>query len=63
MIDIIDLNTEVKGKTIYLRKKYNLKLPDAIISATAYAIEAILITSDKQLHQITEFKSISMNYE
>jgi len=58
MIDIINLNTEIKEKTIYLRKKYNLKLPDAIISATAYSIEAELITNDKQLCQITEIKSI-----
>lgn len=33
---IIDLNPEIKQKTIYFRSKYNLKLPDAIIAATSY---------------------------
>lgn len=61
MIDIINLNVEIKEKTIYLRKKYALKLPDAIISATAYFAEAILITNDKQLCQVTEIESIFTN--
>jgi len=55
------LNVEIKEKTIYLRKKYTLKLPDAIISATAYFAKAALITNDKQLCQITEIESIFTN--
>ncbi|WP_205943759.1 PIN domain-containing protein [Pedobacter aquae] len=33
---IINLNEEIKDLTIELKRKYKLKLPDAIIAATAY---------------------------
>ena len=32
---IFELNHQIKNKTILLRKKYRIKLPDAIIAATA----------------------------
>ena len=55
-IDIIDINKTIKTKTIELRKKYKLKLPDAIICATAVYLEATLITSDKKLKKVSELK-------
>ena len=53
---IIDINTHIKENTIYLRKKYKLKLPDAIISATALSDNIILFTNDKALFKITGIK-------
>ena len=53
-IDIIDLNKIIKEKTIELRKKYRLKLPDSIICATAYFEDAILVTNDKELKKVKE---------
>ncbi|WP_426670794.1 type II toxin-antitoxin system VapC family toxin [Mucilaginibacter sp. McL0603] len=40
------LNQNVKLKTIDIRKKYGLKLPDAIVAASALANNHILITND-----------------
>lgn len=45
---IIHLNDRIKEKYIELRKKYHLKLADAIIVATAIAFDFPLITADKQ---------------
>ena len=32
-----------------LRKRFGLKLPDAIVAATALALEATLLTNDQRL--------------
>jgi len=45
----ITISNEVKQKTIEIRKKINLKLPDSIIVATALIQNATLVTSDKKL--------------
>ena len=34
-----------------MRREKQLKLPDAIVAATASAVQAILITNDKRLAQ------------
>jgi len=39
-IDIIEMNDVIKEKAISLRKEYHLKLPEAIICATAYCENA-----------------------
>lgn len=50
-----EIDLEVENKTIYLRRKYNLKLPDAIIAASAIIEDAILITRNKKdFMKITE---------
>ena len=43
---IYQLNQSIKLKTIEIRKKYRLKLPDAIIAASALANNHILITNN-----------------
>ncbi len=58
---IIELGSEIKNLAIELRQKYNLKLPDSIIVATAIETKSILITSDKQLSKITEVETIEIN--
>jgi predicted nucleic acid-binding protein len=51
--NIIQLNDEIVDQTIAIRKKIKLKIPDAIIGATALVNQSILIT-----HNITDFKKI-----
>jgi predicted nucleic acid-binding protein len=46
---IIGLENEVKEIAIEFRRKYKLKLPDAIILATANFLNLPLITGDKKL--------------
>lgn len=47
--NIIDMNAEIKENTIKIRRSKNLKIPDAIIVATALSIDAVLITADKEI--------------
>lgn len=53
---IVNVNEEIKKKTIELRKRYRLKLPDSIIVATAIIENAILVTADRQLKKIKELE-------
>lgn len=46
---IIGIENDIKERTIELRKKKKLKLPDAIILATAHYLNVPLITADKAL--------------
>ena len=50
---IIPLTDNIVAKTIEIRKKLKVKLPDAIIAATCLVSDLILIT-----HNINDFKSI-----
>ncbi len=56
----ISLNATIAEKTIQLRRKYHLKTPDAIILASSWENEAILLTNDRQLAKINEVKIISL---
>jgi predicted nucleic acid-binding protein len=51
---IIPMNKLIKDKYIELRKKYHLKLADAIIAATSIIFNMPMITADKQFKTIDE---------
>jgi predicted nucleic acid-binding protein len=55
-VTLIGLSDEVKTMAIALRKKYRLKLPDAIICATASFSDAMLLSNDVQLGRVTEIR-------
>lgn len=55
-IEVIEINNEVKKVTIDLRCKYHLKLPDAIVAASAINKDAILFSNDKKLQNISELR-------
>ncbi len=48
----------ITDATIAIRKKYKLKLPDAIIAATAQTLKTPLLTADKQFGVIDEIDCI-----
>lgn len=52
-IRVHPVDSDVKETTIRLRRAHRLKLPDAIIAATAMNAGAVLLTQDEQLHGIT----------
>ena len=57
---IYHIDDEIIDKTIELRKKYKIKLPDAIIAATAITNEFILISHNfKDFQKITELNFIN----
>jgi predicted nucleic acid-binding protein len=53
-VTIVDLVGNVKHEAIALRQKYRLKLPDAIVCATALSIGGTLLSNDAQLGRVTE---------
>lgn len=55
---IIDINEEIKNEVISLKHKYNFKLPDSIIIATALFIDLPLITADKDFKKADELNLI-----
>jgi tRNA(fMet)-specific endonuclease VapC len=60
--DLIDLSVEnikLIDMVITVRRDYKLKLPDAIIAASAIVNEATLITNDKEFSKIKELKTKS----
>ncbi|WP_167884921.1 type II toxin-antitoxin system VapC family toxin [Leptospira levettii] len=59
-IHIIPLSPEIETLTIDMRIKHKLKIPDAIICASAILSESVLITNDLQLAQIPELKIKSL---
>lgn len=57
---IVPLNNEVVEQTIALRKSHKIKLPDAIIAATAIVFDLTLISrNDKDFKQISSLKYIN----
>ncbi len=57
------LSATIAEKTIQLRRQYSLKMPDAIIVASAWEYDAVLITNDKQLSKISQVKVLSLPVE
>jgi predicted nucleic acid-binding protein len=58
---IMEMSNDVVNKTIVLRKRHKIKLPDAIIAATAIVYDFSLITGDKYFKNITELNTIDPN--
>ena len=59
-INLVELTRDIKQQTIILRRKKRLKLPDAIICATAISTNAILVTDDIRLHNNNQTKTIKL---
>jgi predicted nucleic acid-binding protein len=55
---VFNFNEELKLQTIALKKRYSIKLPDAIIASTAIIFQIPLITSDKDFKSIKELDLI-----
>ena len=57
LLQRITIDRDVTQKTILLRRKYRLKTPDAIIAASAWAVNAILLTNDRKLNDVSEIQT------
>ena len=53
-VTIIDINQHVKELVIMLRKRHAIKLPDALIAATAIHMNLPLVTADKGFDRLKE---------
>jgi len=50
----IEWNTKIMEQTIQLKKKYSIKLPDAIIAASCLVYDIPLVKADKGFSKIKE---------
>jgi len=55
---IVNINDEVKFRTIEVKKHSNIKLPDSIIAATAITLQLAFVTSDKQFKTLKDLNLI-----
>ncbi len=58
---VIPVDNDIKDKTIQIRRKDRLKLPDAIIAATAIVNDMTLVTADKEFEKVDELKLELLN--
>lgn len=59
-IIVVELESSIKDLAITFRKQYRLRLPDAIIAATAQVLKATLFTNDVRLANLAEIKTQSV---
>lgn len=57
---VVGIDELIKNMAIALRKQYRLKLSDAIISATAQSLNALLLTNDLKLSSIPTLQTQSL---
>ena len=58
---IFELDEQIEFTTIQLKQRYRLKLPDAIIAATAIENKLPLVSADKGFAQIEELDFIQID--
>ncbi len=58
----IGWNEQIKNETIRLRRNYKVKLPDAIIAATALAYDLPLVSADHGFSHIKELDLILLDF-
>jgi predicted nucleic acid-binding protein len=58
---IIPLTTVIKNEAIRLKQQFKIKLPDAVIAATALVEGYTLITADKGFKKFTSLQLILVN--
>ncbi|MCC5612941.1 type II toxin-antitoxin system VapC family toxin [Nostoc sp. CHAB 5834] len=55
---IIDLHPAIKAKAISLKQVYAIKLPDALVAATAYYSGLPLLTADRGFASLTDLNLV-----
>ena len=59
-ITVVGIDSNIKKLAIAFRKQYKLRLPDAIIAATAKSLNAMLFTNDVRLANLIEINTQSV---
>lgn len=59
-VTIVGLTPDIRDAAIRLRRDHRLKLPDAIIAATALVLDAELLTNDARLLRVPELRTRQM---
>ncbi len=56
VVTVLGIDSAIEAKTIELRKSHKIKLPDALVAATALANDLQLLTLDKALSTLFQSK-------
>lgn len=56
----VEVDAPVRETAIRLRRERRLKLPDAVIAASALVVDAVLLTNDRQLLSLPGLRSQSL---
>ena len=56
--NVVYLDAQIKDRAIAIRKKYGVKIPDAVIAATSLTLDIPLITADKGFSRIRELNLV-----
>lgn len=59
-LDLVELSPDVRAIAVRLRKVHRLKLPDAIVAATAIRLGADLFTNDERLSSTPGLRTKSL---
>ena len=59
-VTVVELTSEIKAAAIHVRRQLGLKLPDAIVAASAMVLEAELLTNDVQLLRAAPVRSTAL---
>ena len=59
-VTVVELTGDVKRAAIELRRHHGVKLPDAIVAASAMVLGADLLTNDQQLLRIAGVRGKSL---
>ncbi len=59
---VIDLSEPIRTRAIHLRQNQKIKLPDALIVATAVETGIPLVTADKRLERISGLNSLIIDF-
>ena len=58
---IIEMNSKIKSLAIDIKQQTRIKLPDAIVAATAMEYNLLLVTADKDFEKISNLNLLLMN--
>ncbi len=56
-VSLVELTRQVKDLAIELRRQRGLRLPDAVVAASAIALDVDLLTNDAQLLRVPEVRA------
>jgi len=59
---VIGLTEEVEERAVQLRRQERLKMPDAIVAATALVLGAELLTNDKKLQRVSGVRVLVLGH-
>lgn len=60
--DVVEMSSSIKNGAIHLKQLQKIKLPDAVIAATAIELQIPLVTADKRLEKIEGLNCLIFNF-